>query len=355
LKQLPLAVFILAIAAIVGTPATMRTVAVAATPTPTPVALQYDELQKMVMSPATAPPPGAFQDDYKLAMQAPNTSGVDEGGTPPPHRGGLGGLGAMMGGAMGGHRGPPGMGDASGMMNMMKYGNLTRYTYYWVKQWVRVDYPVSQTATITKCKEHQIIQLDLAKKTYTIVNTGTSGCDTGGQAPSGMSMPGAPVSSEPGTVDVTINSTDKNLGPLTIDGINTNGNDSTLSVQMSNATGSCKNSPASEMQTVKYVSNIDKPRPYCPLSVHAGGIPTTPQQAMSRGGCKPSIHGNTGGGNPMAMMSESQKLEMYSLLTMQSQRGSFGSLTERGNVAWLYKPQAEALFAIPPDFTEAPH
>ena len=53
------------------------------------VGLQYDEISRMVLAPATAPPPGTFADAYqKILADAPAVAA-----TPPPRRGGLfGGL-----------------------------------------------------------------------------------------------------------------------------------------------------------------------------------------------------------------------------------------------------------------------
>jgi len=135
-----------------------------------------------------------------------------------------------------------------------------------------------------------------------------------------------------------------------IEGIATNGNKSTMQMSMTNATGSCTNNDFG-MIKVAYISDIGKPRAYCPLVMgHAamaggGGMPS--------GGCKPTFHGAMTG-NPMA--DSGDKLEMYLLTQMQTaqMRGrSFDQLTERGHVNWYYKPQADPLFEPPPDFTKA--
>lgn len=146
---------------------------------------------------------------------------------------------------------------------------------------------------------------------------------------------------------MTVNSNNKNLGPKTLEGQATQGSQRTMSMTMANATGSCTNGSFS-MMTTAYISGIHKQRAYCPLSM------ATMPGTMS-GGCKPTFHGSTTG-NPMA--GDPNNLEMY-LLT-QSGMGaqppgpnSPGSLLERGNINWLYKPQADPLFEPPPDFTKA--
>jgi hypothetical protein len=328
------------------------------TPTPTPVAIGYDELSRFVLAPATPPPPGSFQADYQLALQG--TSSVAEADsaatpTPAPKRHGLGGLinavaNPMQGiGGQGAPGGAPGMGgQGSSMMNLMQYGHVVRYTYYWVRNWEREDDPVAHTAVITKCPQHQIIRLDLAKKIYTVEDTSSNGCvgdSTGADAPT-MKMPGRQMG--PGTVDMTVKSTAENLGPKTLDGIATTGSRRTMDMSMTNATGSCTNGNFG-MLTVAYISGIHKQRAYCPLSI--AKMPTgVPGGGGSSGGCKPTFHSSSSG-NPMT---QSDMLEMYLLTQADMGVGrSSGQLIERGNVNWYYKPQAEALFTPPPDFTKA--
>src|SRR5438270_6155312 len=55
------------------------------------VGLQYDQIGRMVIAPATAPPPGTFAEAYqKILADAP---AADTSSTPAPRRGGLfGGL-----------------------------------------------------------------------------------------------------------------------------------------------------------------------------------------------------------------------------------------------------------------------
>ncbi|HET9029183.1 MAG TPA: hypothetical protein VFN49_03330, partial [Candidatus Aquilonibacter sp.] len=265
-----------AVIALLALPTARTSAAPKPTPTPTPVALQYDELSRMVLAPATPPPPGSFQDDYKLAMTPP--SNVAEQPTPPKRHGGLGNLlnAAMnpMGAAvdqasenaadrMAQNMMGPAMGASMQMMNMLRNGHVVRYTYYWSKSWVREEDPVAQMATISKCRQHQFITLDLAKKTYRISDTTPKGCDTMPQQSASRSAP--TVRNEaPGTVDMTVSANAKSLGPKTLDGIHTNGSNHDFQMAMTNATGSCHNG-AMLMTMTSYVSGIRKPRAYCPL------------------------------------------------------------------------------------------
>lgn len=307
-----------------------RGVAVAATPTP--AALQYDEINRMVIPPATPPAPGTFQDDYKAVVAAASSGGQQ------PHGGGLSGMiGAMM------H-------NPEGMMSAMTVGHLTRYTYY--KGWIRTDDPVAQTATIEKCAEHQFITLNLANKTYTISNTQPP-CPSP-MTPMGRPMHGAPEKQEPGTVDMTVKASGQNLGPLTIDTIPTTGSQGDVSMSMTNATGSCRDGQFG-MNVTSYVSQIATPRAYCPLPRTMTA--SAPEMMASQGGCKPTMHADVAGGSFFS--GEGTHLVMYRRSSMSAGAGENSRMSgmnmvmERGNVKWLSGADADALFAVPAGFTQA--
>jgi hypothetical protein len=370
MRMIPLVIGIAMLAAFgVLAPGSPGSVAVAATPTPTPVALQYDEISRVIMAPATPPAPGTFGEDYQVAMSAAAPQATPSNIETPaarPH-GIMGSLSGVIPGMPGGSNtgeGPPaqtassggGPGNAPsgamGMMNLMRTGHLMRYTFYYTKGWIREEDPVARTATISKCNEHIFITLDLAKRTYTQTNTQPQGSNcfqmpmSGGGSPRGG---GAQSNAQPGTEDLTIDATAQDLGPKTIEGIPTTGSSSNLTMASTNATGSCKNSQFG-MARVVYVSRIGKPRAYCPLT-SAPLVASDPTQVAAQGGCKPTLHG---GGTGMNF--NSQNLEMYLLMTMQSaeMRGrSMGMLTERGHVTWFLKPQADPLFEVPAGFTPA--
>lgn len=170
----------------------------------------------------------------------------------------------------------------------MRYGVLTRYTYY--KGWVRTDDPVAQTAVIQKCDQHQYVALDLAKRTYTITSTQPT-CNT---SPTAMSDHATGAPSAPGTEDMTVKSTAQNLGPLTIDTVPTNGADMAVEMSITNATGSCQGG-AMQMSSKQYISRIAIPRAYCPI-VHQ--MPMAQGAMASSGGCKPTMHVAGKGPNP---------------------------------------------------------
>jgi hypothetical protein len=317
------------------------------TPTPTPVALQYVEISKMVMPGGEQPQPGTFSADLQAATgsagTATNNTSDAATPTPAPRRRGIGSvLGSVLtGNPMPG--GPPGgqtgsMPNPAGMMGGANHA--TRYTYYYTKNWIREDDIARQISTITKCPQHQIITLNLQNKTYKIVDTSARGCDAGSAPTGGGHVPG--FSSAPGTVDITVKSAAKNLGPKTVEAIATTGSDSSIDMSMANATGSCRNMTM-QMRRIQYVSGIHKPRAYCPLSSAPSGM-MMPGGKPNMGGCKPTMHSSGGGG----MMTSGDNLEMW-VLTIMNQ---VDALMERGQVAWLYKPQADPYFEIPAGFTE---
>jgi hypothetical protein len=222
---------------------------------------------------------------------------------------------------------------------------LSQVTYY--KGWLRTDYPTLQTATISKCAEHEFITLDLAKKTYTMQNTQPA-CPTNATMPGGQS--GAQTQNlEPGTADTTLSATRTDLGPLTIDSIPTTGFDSAMSMSTTNATGSCRDGSFS-LQMERYISRISIPRSYCPIS--RSRLMENPGNAAVRGGCKPTMHTN----GSVSGMADPDTLVMYSKINMggaEGRGGNFAMVIERGNVKWLSGSDADALFAVPAGFTQA--
>jgi hypothetical protein len=240
---------------------------------------------------------------------------------------------------------------ANQMQNMMQYGMLSRIAYY--NGWVRTDDVVNKTAVIDKCQQHQMIYLDLGKKTYRIVDTSAHPDVKPCPAPE---MPGAPqeeVENEaPGTADLNVSTAHQGLGGMTLEGVPTTGSTDTFTMSMTNATGSCKNGEFG-VQTTRYVSNITPPRRYCPLP-KLENVPTSPTDVVVHGGCKPRFSTNAMGGMSSWMRGD-EKLEMYSRMSMTSGEGAgkFNTVTQRGNVKWLQKAEADALFSVPSDFTQA--
>ena len=312
------------------------------TPSPTPVALQYDQIVRMVMPSATAPPPGSFDESYRALMAI-----ADASPSPAPAHRGFPSLGGMLARGMMKHA----MGDVTSMqsmMAMMRDGSLERFTYY--KNWVRTDLPVQHTATIVKCDRHETIYLDLAKKTYRVVKD-SDGCAGASAAAPVPNMPGEMKNMAPGSATMTLSVARRDLGEKMLEGYRTEGSQADLDMTMTGATGSCRDG-SSEMTIVRYISGIEKWRAYCPLPRTPVMAPLSVKGAIDRGGCKPRVV--TKSGATFGFMHDGRKLTLYRLMEMQNGSArTFATLLERGNIRWLYRPEAERLFSIPGDFTAA--
>lgn len=305
--------------------------AIRPSPTPTPVAIAYDEINRMAFGQMTPPPVGVFSEDYQRIMASIQNASQQQPSQPR-------GLSGFLGRAAGVPE------NMQNPMLAMQNGTLKRYTFYWVRGWIRVDDPVAHTAVIYKCKEHQTIYLDLAKKTYRIV---TGEVDTN-QAAVPSAPAGNPYAREmaaPGTAKMTVTANATALGPKVVEGIPTHGYDSTNSLTMSNATGSCRNGSFSS-RVVEYISNINEQRAYCPVpgrATYSGAAYGAPA-----GGCKPTmvVH-QTGSVRP-----NPQKLAMYRMSSFGAAQGQGGAtVLERGHVTWLYNPDIPQFFTIPAGFT----
>jgi hypothetical protein len=296
----------------------------AAMATPTPAALQYEEIGRIVLG-GTPPPPGSFQDDRAAVVAAANT--------PAPAHGLFGGIQNTMNQAM-------------SQVHALQTGTLTRYTYF--NNWVRTDDVVDNTAVIVKCDLHQYISLDLAHRTYRVTSTVPQ---TQPMPAAGPYAPQPATSAEPGTADMTLTGSRQNLVSQTLDGVPTQGQSAEFTMSTTNATGSCKNSSFS-INLTEYVSNIRIPRPHCPLP--EARVPQSPRAWVSHpGGCTPRIHGSASGME--GLMDTGDRLAMYRVMSMSGAEASgrtFKTVTEAGNVRWLGASDAQGLFAIPDGFTQ---
>lgn len=300
--------------------------------TPTPVAIAYDEITRMAFAQVTPAPVGAFAADYQRIMSSAQQQSQNSS-MPPQAQAMLKRMGIS--------------GIAANPMAAMQNGTLKRYTFYWVKGWIRVDDPLDQTAIIYKCREHQTIYLDLAKKTYHIVNGNTDTTTSG--APAGTaSNPYARAMMAPGTVTMAVIAKATALGAKVVEGIPTHGYDSSNALTMTNATGSCKNGSFSS-RVVEYISNINEQRAYCPLPGRASG--DAARYGGPVGGCKPSVVAHQAG----TVHPPPGKLAMYRMSQFNAGGGQGGAMVlERGHVNWFYNRDIPAIFNVPADFTQQP-
>jgi hypothetical protein len=327
--------------------------------------LSYQEVTRLMFQQQTTPAPGtyftgSFQGDYQQAMSAA-----------APRTGGF--LGTIK--------------WAMGAVNELRNGRADTQ-YYW-NGMHREDSP-DQTATIDIPAKNEIIELNLANKTYTIVDTTPKAMPAGSMEPMPQMPQGSIPPQKPGTVVVTITTKIKNLGPKLLDNIPTQGYAVTSSVSWSQATGSCKSDSGdfqagSEM--VEFFSKYQQPQlaqPPMPKAMPTA-LPSMPsmasiesllqslKQAMATG-CKPTIKKNIQRGanlpysglvvwqyfggqanmqDQSAQQAGQEQMQELGALSGQSGGGTpgFGTVIERGNVRVL-GPADASLFRVPPGFTK---
>lgn len=346
--------------------------------------LSYDEIVRVVAT-GTPPPPGNFPAD--IAAIGTETAAATP--SPAPHKHGLnlGALssilpGALAGGAVGNVAGSVVTTVASqaisqALANSLQQSvgaqmsglaakamafmqpHLTRYAYW--NGWERVDDVAARTATIRKCDAGQVIKLDLAHQTYSIYDPASEPAEEPAAAP--PPHRGAPPTAEPlqpGTAAVDLSSATKVLGPLRFQDTPATGYQSTVSLSISRATGSCHDANSSIEET-QYLSALARPTVNnCPIRRRpipqsADEMVTTP--SAPTGGCRPTFTAHRSGPTP-----PSNRLALYSLLSFSGgataqpapgSAGKFGFLTERGNLKTLGAADS-GLFSIPQGFTKSP-
>lgn len=307
--------------------------------------IAYDQLTKFVGGSQPSPQPGTFDADWTNAIA-----------TPAPHHGMFGGLMNNVDKAM-------------GAAKMMTTGLATRY--YYMNGWERIEMPASGTATIMRPDKHEIINLDLNAKTYTVVDTNATG--TGAAPAPAQPEPGngpTPQPGEPGTGKLDISETVTPLAAMSFDGVQANGFTMDFKMTMSDATGSCKNG-SFETKMTDYVSNYPEPTS-APTSSHPKpmmpSMTSMPPNAIPmRGGCRPTPTMHLASSSSGLHIGD--RLSMWSLMffngdmqgqtpnQMQGQapgqmQGGGGILNEVGNVRTL-GPSDASLFDIPAGFTQA--
>ncbi len=324
---------------------------------PTSSGMQYDEIDRLLAAPATPPPPGSFAADV-AAIESPSPE--------PKKKHGL--IGAIVSGNLSDLAGDQlsnamtrMLGPAFAELASLTQGRVERYSFY--GSWTRVDDILAKTATIRKCDLHQLVELDLDKKTYRIVDTSPSPtANVAAPVPGPARHPSPAASPEPpGSGILALTRTVRALGTMLIDGINTSHFASTNAIAMSQATGSCRNGSFSVTHD-QYLSGFVQPHALCPVdftATPARSYPREPTQMVARGGCRPTVTESSSG-----PPEPSGKLALYSLMTLSSSGGaasgrpssapqSFSFLTERGNVHALGVLDRN-LFEIPSDYTKLP-
>ena len=304
----------------------------AATPRPAVRSgLAYDEVTKLITN-DQAPQPGNFAADFQAAVDA-QRSMADTG----KHRGLFGSI--MNAADM-----------AKGAYGALRSGAASS-NYYW-NGWRRTDDVGAQTATISKPDRHQIIYLNLAKKTYRIADTSVARVP---ETPAPYERSGNPQGQAPqpgsGKLDISVSS--QMLGPKTIENVPTIGYRQNFKLSATKSTGSCVDGGFQTTMT-EYISAYVEPSVTAMTGMRQRANVPRPERMVMRPGCTPSItmHASQGPSVP------GDRLAMWVLMSLSggaqtaqgAMSGGFQTLIERGHVRTL-GPADASLFEIPRDFT----
>ena len=288
----------------------------------------WDSVTKFSMGgdTSTTPQPGNFATDFQTASQPMNQ---------PAQRGGLFGAIAAAAGAGG------------QMMQMMSQGFAERH--YVAGNMRRTDNLSFQSARLVDCSARTVTTMDLAKKTYRVTSL-----DAPPQpgAPRGQSR-GGPMQDDGSKMDIKLVNTA--LGPKTIDGVNTSGFQSNITLTVTKPSGE---SQSIETLMTQYASPYAQPDEACPSSdpmaaLMAGGGP--PMMSMYRQMLTAIKNPN---GSPRFTVSASGpqppagKLDLF-LAVQPKTTGvpGFTMISENGNIHQVSDTD-KSIFAVPADFTK---
>jgi hypothetical protein len=299
-----------------------------------PSGIAYDEITKLIIG-SPPPEPGSFSEDFAAAVDAQKNAAA-----PGSHHG-------LFGSIMNA------MDMAKNAMNVLRTGTAT--SKYYLGGFERSDDPGAQTATINKPQQHQIVYLNVAKKTYRVLDTNVQ-APTVTPPPMERARSGAGATPAPGTgkLDITVSSTA--LGSRIIENVPTSGYRMTFTLSETQSTGSCTDGNFGT-SIVEYVSRYAEPHVAVGRAETARVTTTRPELMALKPGCTPTIAMHTAGGaKPPA-----GRLPMWTLVTISAgaptaqgqMSGGFSTLIERGNVRMLAAGDKK-LFDVPADYSKEP-
>ena len=294
----------------------------------------YDELTKFIPA-SQVPQPGTFVADFQAAVDAAKAAA-----NAPQHHGLLGGLMNMA---------------QMGKNALSTFQNGYPSSYYYLNGLERTDNPADQTATIQRPDRHQVIYLNLAKKTYRVVDLTAQTVTSETPAPYRPQPQGPQPSPQPGGGKLDISDSSSVLGPKTIDNVSTTGYAQDFKLAETQSTGSCHDGTF-EVSMQEYVSSFALPQrkeKSMPMNVHMSA--PSPQGMVLHPGCSPktTFHHSGSAAPP------SDRIALWTLMTIKGNAqtdqgqmgGGFSTLVERGNIRNL-GPTDAGLFDIPSDFTK---
>lgn len=309
-----------------------------AAPVPAPAAsgIAYGAVTKFSLGSADGPPPapGTFRTDYDTAANP------SAGGSTPHAPFGLGKM----------------LAKAQAAIATLKNGTAEKHYVGINKE--RVDNVALQTADITNCVSRTITHLDLAKKTYSVESLDRPEATAPAEAPSAHRAAPGPAATDDGT-KYRFDITTRALGAMTIEGVPTTGFDTNIAMTAIKPSGETS---TMNMAMTAYYAALDEPHFGCAERPTAAGAGAPPSSAAAMANFALAMRAlRTPKGDARFTVTSSgppvpgNKLAMWQEMTMaggdKHDRGSFGMVTERGDVRQPLS-DSDAIFNVPPDFTK---
>lgn len=333
-------------------------VAGAQTAAPAP-AIQYDEISRTVMLGATpAPAADAFTADASQVKDGKITSKMPQAPSMPQMGGGLGSslLGSIfnpMGALMNiGMQMVMGSIMSSVMSGAMHGGNIesgreTHVAFYGTM--ARFENYAEKTVTIVDMKTSKRTELDLAKRQYRV-----SAVDSQMQAMPQMGSAGGAEGS--GTANVTLTVVRTQGGTATIAGVEAAEYDTTATIAIANATGSCHDMTM-QFQTVEYYANAT-PAPGGSRPTLTKALIDHPEMLAGQGCTAKAQVSQSGPALPenRLMLYSRTQISSPEMEAAAKQSGhapqQMWMVMERGNIRPVTAAEAAGLFTVPEGFAE---
>jgi len=310
-------------------------IALTASPSDAATGLAWDQVTKFSMD-GSVPEPN-FTQDFQTASQP----------AAQPQRGGMfGAMAAQMNAAM-------------AMAQSMRNGMAERH--YVAGNLSRTDNVAAQTATIVDCGARTITYLNLAKKTYRVVEMDQPQAAVGAGHGGPRGETNSPMQDDGTRYKIAYAS--QTLGSKAIEGVNTDGYKAAMTITVVKSDGS---SQTLQTNLTQYVSPYQEPMQSCPAGHMAmAGMPGMggPMAAMASNANMTQMINQamrTPSGDQRFTFTSSGpplpkgRIDMFAAYQFEVQNGqgrAFTTIIERGNVHPV-SDSDKSIFGIPADFTK---
>jgi hypothetical protein len=282
------------------------------------VGISYDQVERVLSADAAVPGPDAFALDEEEARAASAPSPANKRGLarllPADRRGSAGALAAL-----------------TDDLRALGYPRVERHVFY--HGWERVENLATGIVVLRKCDQGTIVTLDPERKTYRIEEP---------LAADRARLLQRAAQQRPGGAMLDVVRRVDPAGGSTIAGIAASAYQSTETLRVSGATGSCRATTVSA-QTQTHYAPFAAPATRCARA--APDFPASTLAVVARDGCRPSVSAHASGATE-----PSAPLVLYRLMTLTEGRDRLALLTARGNIRSVVNPAP--LFEIPPGYTK---